>query len=734
MKIFIDIGHPAHVHYFKNFIKIMQKKGHSFCITARDKECVFELLNENGLEFHSRGTGKKSAFGKIIYMFKADYILYRKAKKFNPDVFLSFASPYAAQTSFLLRKPHITFDDTDHLSIARKFYLNFSTKVFTPYCFTKDIGPKQEKFHAFMELCYLLPKYFTPNENTLQSLSTKKGDKYAIVRFVSWDANHDYGVNGLPIKEKLQIIKKLEENYKVLISSEGELPIDLMPYKINLPPSKIHDILSFASIVVSEGATMTSECAMLGTPVIYINPLNAGTLNEQEKYGLIFIYKDLSDVINKIDLISKDPDYKVKNLERRNRMLSEMIDPTQLMVEYFSNFNIKNNNNVILKKRFLFYLVHPAKYQFHKVQINALKAKGHTVDIVINTKDILEDLLKEEGWEYTNIFPKSRKIKGVHVYIAAVISIFLTVYRLWKFTRGKKYDVFIGDLLSIVGRLKGVTAFYATDDVLAAVPEQAIFFKTVRYIIAPFVTDIGKYKTKKIAYKGYKALAHLHPNHFKADETRLSKELQGGKPYFLIRCTGFGATHDIGKSGISNEVLTKLIPILEPHGQILITSERELPDNLKKYNLKIRKNDITHYINYAQIFIGDSTTMCTEAAVLGTAAVEFDEYFYEIEQMLEIEREYQLIHCFRTNQITEFLAKITELVNTKDLKKIYGQRRQKLLNDTIDVSSFLTWLFENDPKSVQEYFENPEIINNKYRNYTTDNSQLKTLPLNVRYV
>jgi len=365
--------------------------------------------------------------------------------------------------------------------------------------------------------------------------------------------------------------------------------------------------------------------------------------------------------------------------------------------------------------RFLFYIVHPAKYQFHKVQINALKAKGHKVDIVINTKDILEDLIKEEGWEYTNIFPNSRKIKGFHVYFAAIISIFLTVYRLWKYTRGKKYDVFVGDLLSVLGRIKGVTSFIHTDDVLAAVPEQAIFLKTINYVISPEVTDIGKYKSKKIAYKGYKALAHLHPNHFKPDESRISPELQGAKPYFLIRCTGFGATHDIGKTGVSDNVLNKLIPLLEPYGKILITSERELPDNFKKYSLKILKNDITHYINYAQLFIGDSTTMCTEAAVLGTPAVEFDEYFYEIEQMLEIEKKYQLIHCFRTHQLADFLEKISELITTKDLKNIYKERRQKLLNETMDVSSFLIWLFENHPKSVQEYIQDPKACIERFK-------------------
>ena len=360
---------------------------------------------------------------------------------------------------------------------------------------------------------------------------------------------------------------------------------------------------------------------------------------------------------------------------------------------------------------FLFYLVHPAKFQFHKVQINTLKAKGHKVDIVINTKDILEDLVKEEGWEYTNIFPKSRKIKGVHVYVAAVISIYKTVYRLWKFTKGKKYDLFIGDLLSILGRINGVPSLYPTDDVLAAVPEQVIFFKTVNHLIAPVITNVGKYEIKKIGYKGYKALAHLHPNHFTPNKSILFKELQGNVPYFIIRCTGFMATHDLNKSGISDEVLYKLREILEPHGKVLITSERSLPKDLEKYRLNIRKNDITHYIAFAQMFIGDSTTMSTEAAVLGTPSVEFDEYFYEIDQMLELEEKYGLIHCFRTSQQVEFLEKINSLVNTKNIKEEYSNRRKKLLDDTIDVSSFLIWLFENYPKSKNEYFENKEIQN-----------------------
>ena len=47
-------------------------------------------------------------------------------------------------------------------------------------------------------------------------------------------------------------------------------------------------------------------------------------------------------------------------------------------------------------KNILFFLVHPAKFHFHKVQINKLIVNGNKVDILITTKDVLEELVIEE--------------------------------------------------------------------------------------------------------------------------------------------------------------------------------------------------------------------------------------------------------------------------------------------------------------------------------------------------
>ncbi|HMT29717.1 MAG TPA: hypothetical protein PKD91_10590, partial [Bacteroidia bacterium] len=59
--------------------------------------------------------------------------------------------------------------------------------------------------------------------------------------------------------------------------------------------------------------------------------------------------------------------------------------------------------------RVLFYLHHPAHFYLFKNVIGNLKKKGHEVLIVATKKDVLEDLLRSEGFDYKNYLPKGRK-------------------------------------------------------------------------------------------------------------------------------------------------------------------------------------------------------------------------------------------------------------------------------------------------------------------------------------
>ena len=289
MIFFIDIGHPAHVHYFKNFIKQMKTEGHSFLITARDKEITHDLLDSYNIKYINRGKGGHGLMEKFFYMFKANLLIYKLAKKNKPNFFISFASPYAAQISSILRVPHLAFTDTEHAVLGNLAFVPFSRKIITPKCFKKDYGKKHIRFNSYMELCYLHPKYFTPNENIFEILNLSKGEKYIIMRFVSWGATHDIGHSGITLENKIKAVEEFSKYAKVFITSESELPEELKDYKINIPKDRMHDALAYASLLYGESATMASESAVLGTPAIFIDNSGRGYTDEQEEqYEIVF--------------------------------------------------------------------------------------------------------------------------------------------------------------------------------------------------------------------------------------------------------------------------------------------------------------------------------------------------------------------------------------------------------------------------------------------------------------
>ena len=291
MRILFDIGHPAHVHLFKNLIWNLERDGHETKITTRDKEIAPYLLDAYGFKYENTGKHHTTLIGKGCDMFLRDYKLFKIARKFRPDIIVSAGSITAAHVSALIRKPSVAFDDTEHSTEQYRLYAPFVSTVCTPSCFKKDLGPKQVRYNGYHELAYLHPNYFKPNPKVLDELGLTKNDKFFILRFVSWSASHDIGQKGFI--NKTEVIKNLEKHGTVFITSEGALIKELEKYRISIPPEKIHDLLYYATAYIGEGATMASEAAVLGVPSIYVNSLQLGYVSEEsEKYGLVHIFSD----------------------------------------------------------------------------------------------------------------------------------------------------------------------------------------------------------------------------------------------------------------------------------------------------------------------------------------------------------------------------------------------------------------------------------------------------------
>jgi predicted glycosyltransferase len=337
MNILIDIGHPAHVHLFKNFAVEMMAKGNYVLFTVRDKEHERYLLDINGFKYISLGKHYNSIPGKILGLFLFNLKILKTSLSFKPDMFLSHGSVYSAHVAWLLGKPNITLEDTGNMEQIL-LYLPFTSVILTSDVFHRNLGKKQIRYIGYHELAYLHPRRFLGNRNIRKIIRVRENEKFFLLRFISWDASHDKGQTGFSIRDKKELIEKLASFGKVFISSEKKLPQELVKYQINIPPETMHDVLAAADLFVGEGATMASECAMLGTPAIYVNSMEAGTINDQEKNGLLFHFRNFVGVLDKATEILNNPNSRREFKEKRDRMLKDKIDVTAFLIWFVQNY------------------------------------------------------------------------------------------------------------------------------------------------------------------------------------------------------------------------------------------------------------------------------------------------------------------------------------------------------------------------------------------------------------
>ena len=339
MRVVVDINHPADVHFFKNFIREMEKRGHAILSTASRKEISYRLLDNYGFLYEKLGSYGKSLAEKMINIPLLDIRMFLAAKKFRPDIFVGFGSIRASHAAKLLGKPCINFEDTDHATWEHRLYVPFADVVITPRCFRKDFGKKQVKIDTYKELFYLHPDYFTPDISVLADAGINKGERFSVVRFVAWDAQHDLGQKGIHNRE--EIVDTLEKYGKVFITSEVTLPDNLKKYQIPVPLEKLHDLLYFATLYFGEGSTTAAEAAMMGTPSVYVSSLAGGlgyVSDLEHHYELMYNFNGQEPALAKAVGLLKNPQIKEEWHKKRDIFLEDKLNPTRFLVWFVETY------------------------------------------------------------------------------------------------------------------------------------------------------------------------------------------------------------------------------------------------------------------------------------------------------------------------------------------------------------------------------------------------------------
>jgi uncharacterized protein len=343
MKILIEIGHPAHVHFFRHAINIWKSEGHNLLVVSRDKEITKYLLNVYQIDsrcISKAGHGAVSLFKEMLFR---DFKLWQLARRFKPDIMTSIGGTWISQVSKLIKKPAIVFYDTENASLSNAITYPLVAALCTPKCYKNHtkLGDKHLRYPGYHELAYLHPRRFQPSLKVASRFSSGPSERYFIVRFVSWGASHDLHQRGMSFQEKKRLIDILCDYGKVFITSESVLPPGLEKYSSPIPPEHIHHVMACATMVIGESATMASEAAVLGVPAIFVSDTSRGYISEQEHhYDLVYHFtnKQTDEALKKIDDLLTRSSLCEEWQKKRMKMLDDCIDVTAFVVDFVSSY------------------------------------------------------------------------------------------------------------------------------------------------------------------------------------------------------------------------------------------------------------------------------------------------------------------------------------------------------------------------------------------------------------
>ena len=279
MKILFDIGHPAHVHFFKNAIRELEKQGHTVSVTARDRDVTLRLLDAYGIQYSVRPSGWRP-----LNLMLATSFVKKAAREFKADVLAGVHNPYVAGAAAQLDKPSVLFTDTPGSPFVNRISVGRASAVVTPECLA-GLFPNQITYPGYKEMAYLHPRYFKADESAPARAGV--GSEYFLARFISWDAHHDSGISPTDEDVRAALVSKLG---RTLVSLEGR--------DDGILPQDLHSLLYHSAGCVSEGATLAKEAAVLGVPSAYVSPLaeSLPPIMEMARTGRLRAFPDFSSV------------------------------------------------------------------------------------------------------------------------------------------------------------------------------------------------------------------------------------------------------------------------------------------------------------------------------------------------------------------------------------------------------------------------------------------------------
>lgn len=264
MKILVDIVHPADINFYKNAINTLQKKSHIVTISVMKRGNLPEkVVNEYPeLEVIVIGEHKKDFFGKLLNIFRREFLFFKLFKQRKFDVVTSFGF-YPGMTSWIFGIKSVHFHDDKEYKLNYFLTKTFCSK-FVSLC-EKSSG-NTLGVNSYKELAYLHPSYIKEDKKILSKLGLV-GKRYVYIRDVS-----NISLNYKEKEKDFEAISKelIKKKYSVVFDSEKEQKIKgTISLNSPLTSKEMISLKKNASLIITSGDTVLREGALLGVPTIY---------------------------------------------------------------------------------------------------------------------------------------------------------------------------------------------------------------------------------------------------------------------------------------------------------------------------------------------------------------------------------------------------------------------------------------------------------------------------------
>jgi len=353
--IWIDILTPKQGNLFSVLSRRLTRQGCRLVLTTRLYREVNQILEAHGLKAFTIGEHGGAGIEEKLWA-SAERVarLAKFMSRRKPDLALSFSSPEAARVAFGLGIPHFCISDSPHAEAVSKLTIPLSERLFTPAIIPKKewlgygiSAAKIVQYDALDPVVWL--RNFRPDRRILVQDGVKSQRKIVTVRLEESSAAYLIGrkretlLNTVStIREMLR--KKLEADIVALPRYDYQAEILRREFKhdVVVPKTLVNgpNLLSFSSVFIGGGGTMTTEAAMLGVPSISCFPDKPTIIEEfLISSGLVVRETDPIRIAKRAMNMLEDETYRRRIQDKAKSFVKRMEDPIEVILRELKHFS-----------------------------------------------------------------------------------------------------------------------------------------------------------------------------------------------------------------------------------------------------------------------------------------------------------------------------------------------------------------------------------------------------------